>query len=152
MTSGPEVLARVVGRSHRGAVKSENQDRFLAQSLDTQGPRPVLEGGGDLSDEDCSGEYKVGPGGLLLFVADGMGGTAGGAAQEAFRDGTRKDKKRFGRRIRGKVLVIKSGQVAGFTQDNYRETPAQDMHPVLLPWEDTQERAFAFEGDAVFGG
>lgn len=64
---------RICGMTHPGRVRSENQDRFVAADLEARGA--VLDGG----------EEEVRPGlrGVLLVVADGMGGeAAGGLASE----------------------------------------------------------------------
>jgi len=76
-----QVEVSVWGLSDVGQVRSENQDAFLVAELretpDEEGfllgpdSPELLEGG--------EARVQVGPRGLLLLVADGMGGAAGGA-------------------------------------------------------------------------
>lgn len=71
MTGGPRL--RVCGMTHPGRIRSENQDRFVAADLEARGA--ILDGGEE--------EVRPGPRGVLLVVADGMGGeAAGGLASE----------------------------------------------------------------------
>jgi PPM family protein phosphatase len=67
------IRLRIAGLTHPGRVRSENQDRFAAADLAARGA--VLDGGEE--------EVRPGPQGVLLVVADGMGGeAAGGLASE----------------------------------------------------------------------
>lgn len=67
------IRLRIAGLTHPGRVRSENQDRFAAADLAARGA--VLDGGAE--------EVRPGPQGVLLVVADGMGGeAAGGLASE----------------------------------------------------------------------
>ncbi len=52
----------------------------------------------------------------------------------------------------GMDLVIAPGEVAGFTQASWNETPATDMVPILLPWGEKKQEIWRFEGDVVSGG
>jgi hypothetical protein len=53
-------------------------------------------------------------------------------------------------RGRAHDLVIETGDVRGFSADNYNEAPAEDMVPILLPWEGTKKQKFRFRGDEYF--
>lgn len=50
------------------------------------------------------------------------------------------------------AIVIRVGEVAGFTAQSWRELPAEDMQPILLPWGEAREEVWGFQGDEVFGG
>ncbi|HUG40045.1 MAG TPA: protein phosphatase 2C domain-containing protein [Longimicrobiales bacterium] len=78
------VAVRVVGRTHTGRRRAENQDSFLVAEL-TAGGEPVYRlDSKELHPGDPPvGAFTLGPAGLLLLVADGMGGAAaGGVASE----------------------------------------------------------------------
>ena len=47
---------------------------------------------------------------------------------------------------------MRTGEAVGFTQENYREIRADDMQPILLPWNEKKEAVFWFEGSDLFGG
>jgi hypothetical protein len=57
-----------------------------------------------------------------------------------------------GRGKRGLDLVIRAGDAGGFSAATWRETPASDMVPILLPWGDKKEEVWHFEGEQVSGG
>lgn len=57
-----------------------------------------------------------------------------------------------GRGKRGLDLVIKPGEVTGFTAETWNETPASDMAPILLPWGDKKQEVWHFDNDEVSGG
>src|SRR5262249_2290769 len=57
-----------------------------------------------------------------------------------------------GRGKRGLDLVIKPGEVTGFTAETWNETPASDMAPILLPWGEKKEEVWHFDNDEVSGG
>jgi hypothetical protein len=52
----------------------------------------------------------------------------------------------------GYELVIQVGDVVGFTQETWGETPAEDMQPILLPWDETKREVWRFRGDEYYGG
>lgn len=58
-----------------------------------------------------------------------------------------KNQVQFKRRKKGIDIVIAKPYANGFTQDNFRENPATDMHGILLPWSEKQKEVFRFEGD-----
>jgi hypothetical protein len=44
-------------------------------------------------------------------------------------------------------ILIEAGSATGFTKENYQESPAEDMIPVLLPWGDDKKARYQFRGD-----
>jgi PPM family protein phosphatase len=87
---GAPLMASAAGRSHRGAVRRENQDRFHLGPLGAgHGPRwsaPERRevGAAPAPDDEVSSSASMPPlsvpdCGLLLVVVDGMGGPAGGS-------------------------------------------------------------------------
>lgn len=81
------VLVTVVGRTHPGRTRSENQDTFVALELEEAdsagfvlGPDSQEEDGPGGARGSATGTFRPGFGGALLVVADGMGGAAGGAS------------------------------------------------------------------------
>jgi protein phosphatase len=70
----------VFGRSHPGRVRRDNQDDFLVADLDAAEGGYILRPEGDGSGVAACGEFLVGRRGVLLLVADGMGGGAGAVA------------------------------------------------------------------------
>ena len=76
-----KVEISVWGRTHVGQVRSENQDAFIVAELRNSSEEEGFLLGPDSPELAEGGEARVqvGPRGLLLLVADGMGGAAGGA-------------------------------------------------------------------------
>jgi protein phosphatase len=74
-----EVLVSAFGRTDRGRVRGENQDRLFLADLGRSEPEPCegLDGSGPTSIGPV--RFALGLEGAVLFVADGMGGRAGGA-------------------------------------------------------------------------
>jgi PPM family protein phosphatase len=72
----PDVRTRVAGRTHTGQRRPENQDNFLISDLSPRTEQIILRpDAGRLPGE---AEIPIGPRGILLIVADGMGGAAAG--------------------------------------------------------------------------
>ncbi len=63
-----------------------------------------------------------------------------------------KKAKRGKRTVPGYDIVVEVAEVEGWDEDNYGETPAEDLRPILTPWGDQQSAVYHFEGDTYFGG
>jgi hypothetical protein len=57
------------------------------------------------------------------------------------------DKVSFVRRGHATDLVVEAGAASGFTQASWRESPARDAIPILLPWGDDRKARYQFSGD-----
>ncbi len=57
------------------------------------------------------------------------------------------DKVAFVRRGRATDIVIDAGAATGLSAATYKESPADDMIPVLLPWADERHARYQFIGD-----
>lgn len=57
------------------------------------------------------------------------------------------DKVSFLRRGRATDILIEAGAAVGFTEATWREAPAEDVIPVLLPWGDDRRARYQFHGD-----
>lgn len=57
------------------------------------------------------------------------------------------DKVAFVKRGRATDLVIDAGSAPGLSAATWRETPADDMIPVMLPWADDRHARYQFQGD-----
>jgi hypothetical protein len=44
-------------------------------------------------------------------------------------------------------ILVEAGKAEGWTKDNYREAPADDVVPILLPWGEKAKARFRFTGD-----
>lgn len=73
MVERRDIRVSVCGRTHKGRVRKENQDSFLFVDLDRAAEAEAAR--------SSIGPYKLtlGDEGIVLLVADGMGGRAGGA-------------------------------------------------------------------------
>src|SRR5262249_11488776 len=57
-----------------------------------------------------------------------------------------------GKGKRGLDLVIRAGGAGGLPEASWRETPASDMMPILLPWGAKKQEIWHFANDEVSGG
>ena len=62
---------------------------------------------------------------------------------------TRKGKKLV--KGKGQDIVVRVGDVRGFSQETWNEYPAEDMAPILLPWGEVKEQRWHFRGDESYG-
>jgi hypothetical protein len=54
---------------------------------------------------------------------------------------------------KGYDLIIKASDATGFSAATWNETPAEDMIPIILPWDTTKKQEiWRFHGDEVSGG
>jgi hypothetical protein len=53
----------------------------------------------------------------------------------------------FVRRGKATDILIEPGTAAGFTAATWRESPAEDAIPVMLPWGDDKKAQYQFRGD-----
>lgn len=66
--------------------------------------------------------------------------------------GKKRGKRGNPKREPGFDLLVRVGEVAGFSQDNFREAPAPDAKNILLPWGTQQSAVYFLEGDIAYGG
>jgi hypothetical protein len=78
------------------------------------------------------GEERIAP----LFSLELKKETQGGFIENELRV----DKK-----AKPKQLVLSQGRTQGLNQDNYRENPASDAVPILLPWGSVEANSYAFQ-------
>jgi hypothetical protein len=52
---------------------------------------------------------------------------------------------------KGQDIVIRVGEVRGFSAETWNELPAEDMTPILLPWGELKEQRWHFRGDEAYG-
>ena len=57
------------------------------------------------------------------------------------------DKVTFVSRGRATDILVEAQPAVGWTQATYKEAPAEDMIPVLLPWADDRRARYQFRGD-----
>jgi hypothetical protein len=57
------------------------------------------------------------------------------------------DKVAFVKRGKATDITVDAGAANGFTAETYREAPAEDMIPILLPWGDDKHARYQFAGD-----
>ena len=51
------------------------------------------------------------------------------------------------RKVLGVDLVFDKPEARGFTKEAYKEVPATDVQPIMLPWGEEKKRHFRFEGE-----
>jgi len=61
-------------------------------------------------------------------------------------------KRQRGETKRGFDILVEANEADGWDEDNYEETPARDLKPILLPWEDQTSAVYYFQGNVVLGG
>lgn len=71
------------------------------------------------------------------FVAELEKGTGSGSVQSSFRI------ERHGRSAR---VLIRAGEARNLSAENFRERPASDAEPILLPWGPIRARSYAWDG------
>jgi hypothetical protein len=57
------------------------------------------------------------------------------------------DKASFVKRGRATDVVVEAGAASNLSAANWREAPAEDMVPILLPWGDDRRARYQFAGD-----
>ncbi len=57
------------------------------------------------------------------------------------------DKVAFVKRGRATDIVVDAGSAPGLSAATWRDTPADDMIPVMLPWADDRHARYQFQGD-----
>ena len=55
-----------------------------------------------------------------------------------------------GRRQRGKDILVHAAEATGWDEGSYREAPAPDVRPILLPWGDKPAELHYFEGTTAY--
>jgi hypothetical protein len=66
---------------------------------------------------------------------------------KATPQGRVEDKVAFIRRGRATDIVIDAGRADGLSATTFRETPASDLIPIMLPWADDRHARYQFAGD-----
>jgi hypothetical protein len=71
------------------------------------------------------------------------------AAEVGKSQGTNKieDKVSYVRRGKATDILIEPGAATGFSQATYKEAPAEDILPIMLPWGDDRRARYQFRGD-----
>jgi hypothetical protein len=59
---------------------------------------------------------------------------------------------RTGGRGQELVLEVAPEDVIGWSESNYREAPAEDVRPILKPWDEVTTARFSFEGNIAVEG
>lgn len=68
------------------------------------------------------------------------------------RKSKRRKRKRKYKAPPGADILIQVGDAVGFDASNYREAPAPDAKPILLPWGEKQSSVHYFDGTTAWGG
>jgi hypothetical protein len=86
---------------------------------------------------------------LHVFKLVGAGIRRPFAAEIAKQQGANKlvSRVKFVRYKRKTDIVIEAGKAEGWTAQTYRETPADDVIPILLPWGERTKARYRFTGD-----
>jgi hypothetical protein len=86
---------------------------------------------------------------VAVFRADGERFQRVFAAETGKSQGANRieNKVAFVKRGKATDLVIEAGSASGFSATTYKESPAEDMIPVLLPWGDDRKARYQFRGD-----
>ncbi len=66
--------------------------------------------------------------------------------------GKKSKKKRVKKAVKGHDLLLRVGEVVGFSASNFREAPAPDAKNILLPWGEKQSAVYFLEGNVAYGG
>jgi hypothetical protein len=56
------------------------------------------------------------------------------------------------KKAKGFDIVVEAGEVVGWDATSYTETPASDVRPILLPWQDVTRAVWYFDGDTALAG
>ena len=58
-------------------------------------------------------------------------------------------RKKRGKRSRGYDILVEANKPKGWDEDSYEETPATDVKPILLPWEDKTRVLYTFDSGTL---
>ncbi len=83
--------------------------------------------------------YRFGDSEVQRVFACETGKSVGGSKIE--------DRVSFVKRGRATDIVVEAAPAIGFTQASYKEAAAEDVIPVLLPWNDDRRARYQFHGD-----
>jgi hypothetical protein len=83
--------------------------------------------------------YRFGDSQVQRVFAAEVGKSAGSSRIE--------DKVSFVKRGRATDIVVEAGSAVGWSSSNYKEAPAEDAVPILLPWADDRRARYQFHGD-----
>jgi hypothetical protein len=99
-----------------------------------------VEHGGDRGAREVLAIYRVASDSEIrrVFAAEVGKSTAQGRIE---------DKVAFVKRGRATDIVIDAGRAEGLSAAVYKETPTDDMIPILLPWADDRHARYQFAGD-----
>jgi hypothetical protein len=60
------------------------------------------------------------------------------------------NKYKFVSRGKGQELHVQVGRSAGFSAESYKENPAEDVIPILLPWGEQKSARYRFREDGYY--
>ena len=133
-------------------------EEFFFVKLNVQGARDIsdlrvldLTGDGRMSivvktiERAGSGSRQI----LHVFRLVGSGIRRTFAAEIGKQEGGRslRSKVSFPRHRKKTDILIEAGAANGWNADTYREAPASDVIPILLPWEEKKKARYRFAGD-----